>query len=85
MIISLITVIFKEKSDKKLTYFMLGDNVIYDAEKDLLNLKRIPLTNKVNNISIIAFNKIPDSVINEPPKYRNINFCPRRFARRIYQ
>lgn len=35
VIASLIAVLFRENTDKKLTYSMLGDEIIYDIEKIL--------------------------------------------------
>ena len=52
VIASLIAVIYKEITDKKLAYSMLGDNIIYSLEEDFINLKRALLTNKNKNISL---------------------------------
>lgn len=72
-IAALFAVIFVENTDKKLTYSMLGDNIIYDFEKDFIDLKSILLAEK-NPISLVVFEKPEDKFINELSKFKNINF-----------
>lgn len=72
-IAALFAVIFIENTDKKLTYSMLGDNIIYDFEKDFIDLKSILLAEK-NPISLVVFQKPEDKFINELSKFKNINF-----------
>ena len=45
-IASLFAVIFAENTDKKLTYSMLGDNIIYNLEDDFSDLKLYLLANQ---------------------------------------
>ncbi len=73
VIAALIAVIFKENTDKKLTYSMLGENIIYDCEKDFIDLKSILLAEK-SQVSLIVFEKLEDKLINELTKFKNINF-----------
>ena len=72
-ITALFAVIFVENTDKKLTYSMLGDNIIYDFEKDFIDLKSILLAEK-NPISLVVFEKLEENFINELSKFKNINF-----------
>ena len=73
VIASLIAVIYKEITDKKLAYSMLGDNIIYSLEKDFINLKRVLLTNQNKTISLIAFEQLPNSFIEKLKEFHNIN------------
>lgn len=73
-IASLIGVILKEITDKKLAYSMLGDEIIYNAEDDLSEIKKVLLANKDKSMAIVAFNSIPNVIITELQKYRNINY-----------
>ena len=73
VIASLIAVIFKEVTDKKLAYSMLGDNIIYNSEKDFINLKRTLLTNQNKNITLVAFEQLPASLIDKLKDYKNLN------------
>ena len=73
VIASLIAVIFKEVTDKKLAYSMLGDNIIYNSEKDFINLKRILLTNQDKKITLVAFEQLPASLLDKLKDYKNLN------------
>lgn len=73
VIAALFAVIFVENTDKKLTYSMLGDNIIYDFEKDFIDLKSILLAEK-NPISLVVFEKLEENFINELSKFKNISF-----------
>lgn len=72
-IAALFAVIFVENTDKNLTYSMLGDNIIYNFEKDFIDLKSILLAEK-NPISLVVFEKLEENFINELSKFKNINF-----------
>lgn len=74
VIASLIAVIFKEITDKKLAYSMLGDEIIYNAEEDLSEIKKVLLANNDKSVTIVAFSNIPNVIISELQKYRNINY-----------
>lgn len=73
VIASLIAVIYKEITDKKLAYSMLGDNIIYSLEKDYINLKRALLTNQNKNITLVAFEKLPTSLVENLKEFKNLN------------
>ena len=73
IIASLIAVIYKEITDKKLAYSMLGDNIIYSLKKDFINLKRALLTNQNKTISLIAFEQLPNGFIEKLKEFNNIN------------
>ena len=74
VIASLIAVIFREITDKKLSYSMLGDEIIYNAEEDLSEIKKVLLANNDKSMTIVAFSNIPNVIISELQKYRNINY-----------
>ena len=74
IIASLGAVIFKETTDKKLAYSMLGDNIIYNAKDDLIDLKSILITSKKEKLSAVIFEGIDNELISELQKYQNINF-----------
>ena len=62
-IVSIFAVVFAENLDKKLTYSMLGENIIYDIKDDLTNLKMILLANQNKKISFIMFEHLPKFII----------------------
>ena len=74
VIASLVAVIFKENTDKKLTYSMLGENIIYDIEKDFIDLKSILLAEKKEQLGIVVFEGMKDETINQLQKFKNIQF-----------
>lgn len=74
VIASLIAVLFRENTDKKLTYSMLGNEIIYDIEKDFIDLKSLLLAEKKERVSIVVFEGMSDSIINQLQKFKNINF-----------
>lgn len=73
-IASLAAVIFTENTDKKLTYSMLGDNVIYNLEEDFSDLKLLLLANNDKHISIATFEDIPNNILSQFANIKNINF-----------
>ena len=72
VIASLIAVLFRENTDKKLTYSMLGENIIYNAEKDLTDLKMTLLAKQDKQISLVLFEKLPSEIISEFQKFKNL-------------
>ena len=66
--------IISELLDKKLSYSMLGDEIIYDIEKDFIDLKSILLANKKEKISVVVFEKFSSEIATEIQKFNNINF-----------
>lgn len=73
-IASLFAVIFAEHTDKKVTYSMLGDNIIYNLEEDFSDLKVLLLANADKRISIVTFEDIPNNILSKFENIRNINF-----------
>ena len=73
-IASLFAVIFAENTDKKLTYSMLGDNIIYNLEENFSDLKLLLLANADKHMSIITFEDIPSNILSKFENIRNINF-----------
>ena len=73
-IASLFAVIFAENTDKKLTYSMLGDNIIYNLEEDFSDLKLLLLANADKHMSIITFEDIPSNILSKFENIRNIKF-----------
>ncbi len=54
IIVSLIALIFAELNDKKLSYSMLGGNVIYDLQSEYLEFKSVLLANKNKKIIFVV-------------------------------
>lgn len=73
-IASLFAVILAENTDKKLTYSMFGDNIIYNLEEDFSDLKLLLLANADKRMSIITFEDIPSNILSKFENIRNINF-----------
>ncbi len=71
---SLFAVIFKEYTDKKLTYTMLGNDILYNLEKDFEDLKLLLLMNRNKNITFIMFDNILSDMYNKLNEFKNINF-----------
>ncbi len=59
---ALVAVIFKELTDKKLAYSMLGDDIIYDVRKDFISLKADLLANENNKITFVQYENMPDEI-----------------------
>ena len=72
-ITSLLAVIFAENADKKLTYSMLGENIIYNLKNDFSDLKLILLANQDKKVSIVSFENIPDDIQMQLKEYRNVS------------
>ena len=74
VIAALFAVIYKEITDKKLAYSMLGDEIIYNTKKDFTDLKISLLTKKDEKISFVAFEKIDAQLLEQLSQFRNIKF-----------
>ncbi len=70
---SLFAVIFAENTDKKLTYSMLGDNIIYNLENDFSDLKLFLLANQDKKVSIAVFENIPQDTVEQLREFKNVN------------
>lgn len=72
VIAALVSVIWAENFDKKLTYSMLGESIIYNLRKDFVDLKRILLTNQNKNITIVLFEQLPAILIDKLKENKNL-------------
>lgn len=72
-IASLFAVILAENTDKKLTYSMLGDNIIYNLEDDFSDLKLYLLANQDKKVSIAVFDNISQNIAEHLQAYKNVN------------
>lgn len=70
---SLFVVIFAENTDKKLSYSMLGDNIIYNLENDFSDLKLFLLANEDKKVSIAVFENIPQNIVSDLQAFKNVN------------
>lgn len=66
-------VIFKENTDKQLTYSMLGDEVIYNLEKDFVDLKSMLLTKQDKKLLFAMFENLPSDICKNLQEFRNIS------------
>ncbi len=71
-IASIFAVVFAETTDKKLSYSMLGDNIIYDLENDFSDLKLMLLANQDKKIAIIVFENICENMVAQLKEFRNL-------------
>lgn len=71
-IASIFAVVFAETTDKKLSYSMLGDNIIYDLENDFSDLKLRLLANQDKKIAIIVFENICENIVVQLKEFRNV-------------
>ncbi len=58
-IAALATLIYVENTDKKLTYSMLGDEILYDLQNNTDELKMLLLANQDKRLSLVAFGNLP--------------------------
>ena len=72
-ITSLLAVVFAENADKKLTYSMLGENIIYNIKEDFSDLKLMLLANQDKKVAIVSFENIPDDIQLQLKEYRNVS------------
>lgn len=71
-IASIFAVVFAETTDKKLSYSMLGDNIIYNLENDFSDLKLMLLANQDKKIAIIVFENICENMVAQLKEFRNV-------------
>lgn len=67
-IASIIAIVYAENTDKKLSYSMLGDNILYDKS----DLPLFLLTNKNKKITAVFFDSIPTVVESQLREFSNI-------------
>ena len=71
---SLIALIYIEITDKKLAYSMLGDEIVYDINKDFADLKLTLLAKNNERISVISFEALDNEIIEKFKEFKNIKF-----------
>ncbi|MBR6162439.1 hypothetical protein IKQ26_00910 [bacterium] len=74
IIFSIIAVIYKETTDKKLSYSMLGDNIIYDLEEDFGTLSVEILSNTNEKNAFIMFEEIQGQIMEKLKQFKNVTF-----------
>ena len=72
-IAALFAVIIAENTDKKLSYSMLGENIIYNIENDFSDLKLLLLANQDKKIATVCFENIPSNIEEQLKAYRNLS------------
>ncbi len=73
-IASLFAVIFAENTDKKLTYSMLGENIIYNGENDFTDLKVQILAKKDKKIACVMFEELSSFLALQLKDFKNFDF-----------
>ena len=53
---------------------MLGDNIIYDVEKDFIDLKSVLLAKKKEQLAFVVFGGMKDETISQLQQFKNIQF-----------
>ena len=71
-IISIFAIIIAELTDRKLSFSMLSDNIIYDLKKDFTDLKLQLLANQDKNISIVTFEELSVEILSSLKEFKNI-------------
>lgn len=72
-IAALFAVIIAENTDKKLSYSMLGENIIYNIENDFSDLKLLLLANQDKKIATVCFENLPSNIEEQLKAYRNLS------------
>ena len=73
-ITSLFAVIFAENTDKKLTYSMLSENIIYNGENDFTDLKVQILAKKDKKIACVMFEEVSSFLAMQLKDFKNLDF-----------
>ena len=74
VIAALIAVIFRENTDKKLTYSMLSENIIYNGENDFTDLKVQILAKKDKKIACVMFEELSSFLALQLKDFKNLDF-----------
>ena len=72
IIFSIIGVIYKEVTDKKLAYSMLGNDVIYDIEKEFNKLSAKLISNSENKTAFVKFEEFSGSLQEKFKSFANV-------------
>ena len=73
-IFSLMVLIYSEKTDKKLSYSMLGDNIIYDLDKEFNTLSAEIMSNINEKKAFIFFEDVSNSIAERLKQFTNTIF-----------
>ena len=74
VIFSLIALIYAERTDKKLSYSMLGDNIIYDLNKENDALVAEVMSNINDKKAFIFFEDVPTLIADRFKQFKNTTF-----------
>ncbi len=74
IITAICSAIYKEFFDDKLTYAMLGKNIIYDLKKEYTKFSAALLLSPKEKLSIVMFEEIPDNILDKLRKINNVEF-----------
>ena len=66
-------VVFKEITDKKVSYSKLGENIIYKDDKSLFNINKFLIDYKNQNITCILFNNPEPNISSLLSEFKNLN------------
>lgn len=69
---ALFALIYSELTDKKLTYSMLGNNILYNCENDIADLQTYLLTNENKRLGFIIMSNITHDISEKFKNYKNI-------------
>ena len=72
IIFSIIGVIYKEVTDKKLSYSMLGNDVIYDLDKEFNKLSAKLISNSENRTAFVKFEDFSGSLQEKFKNFANV-------------
>lgn len=72
-ILSLFAVIFAELIDKKLSYSKLGENIIYNDNKTIFNIKKLLVDYKDKEITCVLFDNTNQNILNLLSEFKNLN------------
>lgn len=74
IIFSIIGVVHKEITDKKLSYSMLGNDVIYKLDEDFDSLSEEIISNSDKKTGFILFEELPNSILEKIKDFKNISY-----------
>lgn len=69
---ALFALIYSEITDKKLTYSMLGDNIVYNIANDLTDLQTYLLTKENKKLGFVFFANVNKNISDKLIEYKNI-------------
>ena len=74
LISSIFALIISEQTDKFLSYSKLGDNIVYNIEKDFNEINVYLLANADKNITFVMFADVSPKIVEQLRAYSNIGF-----------